>query len=319
MKLSLCPWLSPPCRVTHGGWTWPPAIIAHLARLSCWQALGAETSPHHSRAQQWDAPMCPGSFSSASAPATFLLFLVPHRFPPFVIGSSVAGGPRFPAPQPQEHLGESGSRLLPLSSVFCACWGTQCSCGTPSVWGRVSKRVERAVLPLPGPRPSRPTRSQPFPSAWCGHRRGTQMPRVLLTGRSPPQVIIVIYLSVVGALLLYMTFLMLVDPLIRKPDAYTEQLHNEEENEVTGLWGRTRTAPLGPAWACVCPVVPRFALLLRVHTSPDPAVSPAGAARCPCRWSRRRPACLLMSGTSSLGAQLGAASACFTAFPSEGT
>lgn len=49
------------------------------------------------------------------------------------------------------------------------------------------------------------------------------------------KVIIVIYLSVVGALLLYMAFLMLVDPLIRKPDAYTEQLHNEEENEVRGL------------------------------------------------------------------------------------
>ncbi|XP_020920165.1 transmembrane protein 9 isoform X1 [Sus scrofa] len=45
------------------------------------------------------------------------------------------------------------------------------------------------------------------------------------------QIIIVIYLSVVGALLLYMAFLMLVDPLIRKPDAYTERLHNEEENE----------------------------------------------------------------------------------------
>ncbi|XP_024605395.1 transmembrane protein 9 isoform X1 [Neophocaena asiaeorientalis asiaeorientalis] len=45
------------------------------------------------------------------------------------------------------------------------------------------------------------------------------------------KVIIVIYLSVVGALLLYMAFLMLVDPLIRKPDAYTERLHNEEENE----------------------------------------------------------------------------------------
>ncbi|PNJ50041.1 TMEM9 isoform 10, partial [Pongo abelii] len=45
------------------------------------------------------------------------------------------------------------------------------------------------------------------------------------------KIIIVIYLSVVGALLLYMAFLMLVDPLIRKPDAYTEQLHNEEENE----------------------------------------------------------------------------------------
>jgi len=39
-------------------------------------------------------------------------------------------------------------------------------------------------------------------------------------------------LSVVGALLLYMAFLVLVDPLIRKPDAYTQPLHNEEENEV---------------------------------------------------------------------------------------
>lgn len=50
-----------------------------------------------------------------------------------------------------------------------------------------------------------------------------------------PQIIIIIYLSVVGALLLYMAFLMLVDPLIRKPDAYTQPLHNEEENEVRGL------------------------------------------------------------------------------------
>lgn len=47
----------------------------------------------------------------------------------------------------------------------------------------------------------------------------------------------------VGALLLYMAFLMLVDPLIRKPDAYTEQLHNEEENEVTGVLG-AGTLPL---------------------------------------------------------------------------
>lgn len=45
------------------------------------------------------------------------------------------------------------------------------------------------------------------------------------------KVVIVIYLSVVGALLLYMAFLMLVDPLIRKPDAYTERLHNEEQTE----------------------------------------------------------------------------------------
>lgn len=69
----------------------------------------------------------------------------------------------------------------------------------------------------------------------------------MLTGQagSFPQVTIVIYLSVVGALLLYMAFLMLVDPLIRKPDAYTEQLHNEEENEVTGVLGaRALPVPL---------------------------------------------------------------------------
>lgn len=46
--------------------------------------------------------------------------------------------------------------------------------------------------------------------------------------------IIIIYLSVVGALLLYMAFLVLVDPLIRKPDPYTQPLHNEEDSEVRG-------------------------------------------------------------------------------------
>jgi len=46
------------------------------------------------------------------------------------------------------------------------------------------------------------------------------------------QVTIIIYLSVVGALLLYMLFLLLVDPLIRKHDAYTQPLHNEEDSEV---------------------------------------------------------------------------------------
>lgn len=39
----------------------------------------------------------------------------------------------------------------------------------------------------------------------------------------------------VGALLMYMAFLMLVDPLIRKPDAYTERLRSEEESEVWAL------------------------------------------------------------------------------------
>lgn len=91
---------------------------------------------------------------------------------------------------------------------------------------------------------------------------------------SLPQIIIVIYLSVVGALLLYMAFLMLVDPLIRKPDAYTEQLHNEEENEVNGALDlcmrvprtKPREPPLGlvgSVSAC-CPLLPmlQFALLL---------------------------------------------------------
>ncbi|RXM92430.1 Transmembrane protein 9, partial [Acipenser ruthenus] len=46
------------------------------------------------------------------------------------------------------------------------------------------------------------------------------------------KVTIIIYLSVVGSLLLYMVFLLLVDPLIRKQQSYSQPLHNEEENEV---------------------------------------------------------------------------------------
>ncbi|XP_055023456.1 proton-transporting V-type ATPase complex assembly regulator TMEM9 [Misgurnus anguillicaudatus] len=60
------------------------------------------------------------------------------------------------------------------------------------------------------------------------------------------KVTIIIYLSVVGALLLYMLFLLLVDPLIRKHDPYTMPLHNEEESEdvrprVEGAQGRGNT------------------------------------------------------------------------------
>uniref|UniRef100_A0AAY5K6U7 Uncharacterized protein n=1 Tax=Esox lucius TaxID=8010 RepID=A0AAY5K6U7_ESOLU len=46
------------------------------------------------------------------------------------------------------------------------------------------------------------------------------------------QVTIIIYLSVVGSLLLYMLFLLLVDPLIRKHDPYIQPLHNEDDSEV---------------------------------------------------------------------------------------
>lgn len=49
------------------------------------------------------------------------------------------------------------------------------------------------------------------------------------------QVTIIIFLSVVGALLLYMLFLLLVDPLIRKPDPLAQTLHNEEDSEVTAV------------------------------------------------------------------------------------
>nr|XP_033774390.1 transmembrane protein 9 [Geotrypetes seraphini]XP_033774391.1 transmembrane protein 9 [Geotrypetes seraphini]XP_033774392.1 transmembrane protein 9 [Geotrypetes seraphini] len=45
------------------------------------------------------------------------------------------------------------------------------------------------------------------------------------------KIVIIIYLAVVGALLLYMAFLMVVDPLIRKSDFYAQPLHNEEESE----------------------------------------------------------------------------------------
>lgn len=71
--------------------------------------------------------------------------------------------------------------------------------------------------------------------------------------RVSSQVIIVIYLSAVGALLLYMAFLMLVDPLIRKPDAYTEQLHNEEESEVMDAAGPASPCPPGPSPALHLP------------------------------------------------------------------
>ncbi|XP_030077026.1 proton-transporting V-type ATPase complex assembly regulator TMEM9 [Microcaecilia unicolor] len=63
------------------------------------------------------------------------------------------------------------------------------------------------------------------------------------------KVIIIIYLTVVGALFLYMAFLMLVDPLIRKPNFYAQPLHNEEENEdaralAAAAHTRTRTSTM---------------------------------------------------------------------------
>lgn len=62
------------------------------------------------------------------------------------------------------------------------------------------------------------------------HRNGRRLKCCLL------QVTIIIFLSVVGALLFYMLFLLLVDPLIRKPDPLAQTLHNEEDPEVTALY-----------------------------------------------------------------------------------
>lgn len=83
------------------------------------------------------------------------------------------------------------------------------------------------------------------------------------------QVIIIIYLSVVGALLLYMAFLVLVDPLIRKPDPYTQPLHNEEDSEVRGQGCRQGDRRMGnreTATSCLCPLITEGpALLLWGH------------------------------------------------------
>lgn len=86
------------------------------------------------------------------------------------------------------------------------------------------------------------------------------------------QVTVILYLSVVGALLLYMAFLMLVDPLIRKPDAYTEQLHNAEEDEVAAT-----AAEQGPA----SPTPPVHRPTQRQHGPHMPAFSLGGD--CPVR------------------------------------
>ncbi|XP_053481211.1 transmembrane protein 9 [Ictalurus furcatus] len=55
------------------------------------------------------------------------------------------------------------------------------------------------------------------------------------------KVTIIIYLSVVGALLLYMLFLLLVDPLIRKRDPYRQPLQNEDDAENVRAPGRGNT------------------------------------------------------------------------------
>ncbi|XP_038676906.1 transmembrane protein 9 isoform X1 [Scyliorhinus canicula] len=59
------------------------------------------------------------------------------------------------------------------------------------------------------------------------------------------KVTIIIYLTVVGALLVYMAFLMIVDPLIRKQDSYIQPLHNEEDSEFDRHLEPSGTSPSG--------------------------------------------------------------------------
>ncbi|XP_072336721.1 proton-transporting V-type ATPase complex assembly regulator TMEM9 isoform X3 [Scyliorhinus torazame] len=59
------------------------------------------------------------------------------------------------------------------------------------------------------------------------------------------KVTIIIYLTVVGALLVYMAFLMIVDPLIRKQDSYIQPLHNEEDTEFDRHLEPSGTSPSG--------------------------------------------------------------------------
>ncbi|XP_067863364.1 transmembrane protein 9 isoform X1 [Heptranchias perlo] len=59
------------------------------------------------------------------------------------------------------------------------------------------------------------------------------------------KVTIIIYLTLVGALLVYMAFLMIVDPLIHKPDPYIQPLHNEEDTEFDRHLEPSGTSPSG--------------------------------------------------------------------------
>lgn len=116
------------------------------------------------------------------------------------------------------------------------------------------------------------------------------------------QVTIIIYLSVVGALLLYMLFLLLVDPLIRKHDPYTQPLHNEEDAEVTNralcsLWPSARALELIPRAGFVC----LLRRCVRRWTAVRPGATPcwsgwrehSSAGRSRCRSNAR----LFLTGT----------------------
>lgn len=140
--------------------------------------------------------------------------LCPIAFHPFL----EPGGSRFPTPHPWGHLGVAGSRHLPSLSVVFVPTVLR---GSPQFRAKLLNMWNRAPSPLS------------FPPSPQLSRHGRPGPGVSVTGQagSLPQVIIVIYLSVVGALLLYMAFLMLVDPLIRKPDGEKHRNGNFAQSE----------------------------------------------------------------------------------------
>ncbi|KAF5901497.1 dihydropyridine-sensitive L-type skeletal muscle calcium channel subunit alpha-1-like, partial [Clarias magur] len=63
------------------------------------------------------------------------------------------------------------------------------------------------------------------------------------------KVTIIIYLSVVGALVLYMLFLLLVEPLIRRRNAYRQPLQNEDDSEELYFLDSKMDTGKGPALA----------------------------------------------------------------------
>lgn len=110
--------------------------------------------------------------------------------------------------------------------------------------------------------------------------------------------------------MLYMAFLMLVDPLIRKPDAYTEQLRNEEENEVSRFLGARALPELCPelcphmgaqAGSASPPPTRQFAFLLFSGPHAPRTLELPSAGSCPLHLQMKqelalRFACCLASG-----------------------
>lgn len=348
-KLSLCRWLPPPSRGLVGcAGDAASAISARL--LVGLRRPGGMTRPLGTQASQlsflpWAAGDEPADACAVFVPLASAFRPLPALPPRSLLASScsvpfgAARRPVSPLPPPGGVLGHPDIFLYHLSSVGLP--ETRGGVGSPPLRVTMADMWHRASPTLPGAL-SLPARWSPSSvqrkavaaaDRRChGNRRfASPAPRRWFTGAgSHPQVIVVIYLSVVGALLLYMAFLMLVDPLIRKPDAYTEQLRDEEENEVTG-WVpgpcQCLCPPQGPGppacespaqdqqsvagpWGHPCPrPCPVRSLHLLTQT---PDVCPGG--RCPLRSQGRQEVVLSLPGVPAWGA----VSSCSTVFPGRG-